>query len=82
MHNFGNALERIGKWLVALGVLSAIIVMIIVVVNGTWPEFLHPVQHHLQLLYSMVGSLNMVVIGIALVGPGIAINALGTWMKR
>jgi len=75
-------LERAGRHLMLVGVASIAGIFLIVLVNGTWPEFLIPVKDRASLIADLVGDFVIVVWGLVFVGPGFLVQSLGQWLQR
>jgi len=72
-----NIVERAGNWLILLGAATLAAIFAVVLVNGVWPEFLHPVQSYFAFLGDLIGDAAIVVEGLTFIGPGLLVREIG-----
>ena len=77
-----SAIERIGQALAVLGGVTFAGIFLIVLVNGTWPAFLHPVQHRFALASDFFGSYAFIVELMIFVGPGLLLAFIGQKLRK
>jgi hypothetical protein len=77
MRAFGRELTRIGYGLAAIGLILFVGIFVIVLANGSWPQFLEPVRARFAIISDFVGGFALIVEGAIFVGPGILIAWLG-----
>lgn len=82
MNKLGAALERIGMALAILGGACFAAIFLIVIVNGSWPDFLEPVRSRYALANNLVGEFAFVVEILCFTGPGLLISALGAKLQN
>lgn len=70
MQKLGQLLQRIGQGLMILGGGSLAVIFLIVIVAGSWPDFLHPVQSRFQLISQFLGEFAFIAELALFVGPG------------
>ncbi len=81
--------KRLGKNIELLGTATAIIggialasIFIIVMINGSWPDFLRPFQATAQTLSSFLGGFVFPVEVAIFVGPGMLIRFFGEKLQE
>jgi len=70
-------LERIGNWLIIIGAAALAGIFATVIINGSWPEVLRPVQGLFAFLGDWLGDAALVVEGLLFLGPGLALKYFG-----
>lgn len=75
-------IERIGQLLAILGGVTLAGIFLVVLVNGTWPAFLRPVQQRFALASDFFGSAAFIVELLVFVGPGLLISYLGQRFRK
>lgn len=77
MQTLGSALTKIGTVLAVAGGLCFAGIFLIVLLNGSWPDFLEPVRSRYEMLGNMTGGFAFIIELIVFVGPGLALVAFG-----
>lgn len=75
-------ISKLGQLLVVLGVVALASIFLIVLVNGSWPEFLGPVRSRFEVGSRFLGEFWFPVLVGLFVGPGFAIYSFGEWLKK
>lgn len=82
MERSENVIERIGFSLAVLGGLAFASIFIIVLVNGSWPDFLWPVQSRFAIISDFVGPWAFAVELFIFIGPGLLVYLIGQRLRR
>ncbi len=77
-----NAIEQLGIILAWLGGLAYAGIFVIVLLNGSWPVFLRPVQARFALASELLGSFSFVLQALIFVGPGLLVNYVGQRLRK
>jgi hypothetical protein len=75
-------LERIGFALAILGGALFAAIFIVVLVSGSWPQFLDPVRERFKIISSFLGSFTFVAEVLIFLGPGGLVLMLGQWLQE
>ena len=78
----GKSIELVGTGIAIVGGIALASIFIIVMVNGSWPEFLRPFQVTAQTLSGFIGALAFPVEIAIFVGPGMLIRFLGEKLQE
>ena len=81
MSTIGNLLIRVGNGLAVIGGIAFLSIFAIVLLNGSWPDFLRPVQSRFAIITQFAGSLAFIVELGLFVGPGLLVALLGQKMS-
>lgn len=73
----GKALQRIGQALAFAGGGMLALIFAIVLLNGTWPDFLKPIQSLFQMISEFSGNFAFVAEIAIFIGPGVLLWAAG-----
>lgn len=82
MKDLGATLEKVGTTLAVLGGLCFAGIFLIVIVNGTWPDFLEPVRRRYGMISDFAGGFAFVIELFLFIGPGLLIAALGQKLQN
>ena len=82
MNKLGAILEKLGTALAAIGGICFAGIFLIVLLNGTWPEFLEPVRNCYAAISDLVGSLAFLVELVIFVGPGLLVALAGQSLRN
>jgi len=72
-----DMIAKLGQMLMVAGGASLALIFLIVMVNGSWPDFLEPVRSRFELGSNLLGIFWFPVLLGIFVGPGLAIQYLG-----
>ena len=75
-------IEFIGIVMAWIGGVVLATVFLIVLVHGTWPQFLRPVKGLFTVISELFGSFGFSVEVVAFIGPGVLVMALGQKLKK
>lgn len=78
----GAIVEKAGTYLMLAGAACIAGIFLIVLVNGTWPDFLAPIQDRARLISDVVGNLVILVWTIVFFGPGYLVQLFGQWLQK
>lgn len=78
----GRPMERLGGYMMFAGGVSIAIIFLIVLVNGSWPSFLEPVQNAARGIGDTVGDLVWLFWVAAFIGPGFIVQQIGIKIGR
>lgn len=77
MEMFGRGLQRIGQVLAFAGGGLFAVIFVIVLVHGSWPNFLKPVQSRFQIISDFLGGFAFVAELAIFIGPGVLLWMAG-----
>lgn len=77
----GEAIQKLGIALACIGGICFASIFIVVIANGSWPNFLEPVRSRFELIDDFVGGFAFIVELFLFVGPGLLIAAVGEKLK-
>jgi hypothetical protein len=77
-----NLIERAGGILVIIGGASFAAIALCVLVNGTWPQALKPVQHTFAFLSDWIGEWALAIEIWAFIGPGMLLMWMGSKIRE
>mgnify|MGYP003386298136 CR=1 FL=1 len=81
-----NLLSRVliflGQVWIAISASSLVILFVIVLINGSWPDFLDPVKIRFGIGASFFGIFWFPILSMMLFGPGFAIMSIGDKIKK
>ena len=81
MNKIGRSLERLGAYVMLLGGVLIAAIFLTVLLYGTWPEFLSPVQDAAKFLSAWVGGFVWLVWIAVFIGPGWLLQIAGQKMQ-
>ncbi len=81
MRPIGEFLERAGYGLALVGGIVFASVFAIVLVNGSWPDFLRPIQARFVIISDILGPFTFMAELVLFVGPGFLVVLLGQKLK-
>jgi hypothetical protein len=77
----GKQVEKLGSVLMMIGGVCIVGIFLAVLVNGSWPDYLSPVQAHARAISDVVGGLVWLAWVAAFIGPGFLVQLLGHWLQ-
>ncbi len=72
-----HPIQQLGAYLSIIGGVALVLVFLTVVVNGTWPQFLKPIQNLFGLISAWIGSFALIAEVWLFIGPGVLIYYWG-----
>lgn len=82
MQQVGTIFEWAGKVFLVIGGLIFVSILIVVLFNGSWPDFLEPVRSRFGIINSFLGPFTFIAELAVFLGPGWIVFWLGQQMKQ
>ena len=71
----------IGMALIVLGAGTYASIFLIVLINGTWPSFLYPVQSRFRIASYFLGNFAFIAEVLLFVAPGLLLKMIAEWLE-
>lgn len=82
MNLIAVSISKLGQALVVLGIVALAAILLIVLVNGSWLEFLEPIRSRFEVGSHFLGSFWFPALLGLFVGLGFSIYSFGEWLKK